>query len=255
VSSGDRRSQIAVLYLVGALALYLGGNDAALAYVKPSLQPLLLASGAVLIGLGVVAAVRHVRDQDWHQPHGPRVAWLLALPALALVLIAPPALGAFAASRQPVLAPPTIQAGPTGQAAAGDDQAWIPPLVPNGDGGAVALTLADYVVRDYDAPHTLAGIRVRLVGFVTPQQPGRDGYLLTRFAINCCAADATAYKVAVRGDPVPRGPDTWLEVEGRWQQRTGGDPDQPSEEPPLLLAESIRVIEQPTLPYESGMSF
>ena len=119
----------------------------------------------------------------------------------------------------------------------------------------MALTLADYVVRDYDAPHTLAGIRVRLVGFVTPQQPGRDGYLLTRFAINCCAADATAYKVAVRGDPVPRGPDTWLEVEGRWQQRTGGDPDQPSEEPPLLLAESIRMIEQPTLPYESGMSF
>jgi uncharacterized repeat protein (TIGR03943 family) len=121
----------------------------------------------------------------------------------------------------------------------------------------VPLTLAEYVVRDYDAPRTLAGIRVRLVGFVTPQQPGRDGYLLTRFAINCCAADATAYKVAVHGDPVPRGPDTWLEVEGRWQQRqhTDSDPEQPSEEPPLLLAESIRVIEQPTPPYESGMSF
>jgi hypothetical protein len=57
---------------------------------------------------------------------------------------------------------------------------------------------------------------------------------------------------------VPRGPDTWLEVEGRWQQRqrtTGSDADQPSDEPPQLLAESIRVIEQPTLPYESGMSF
>jgi uncharacterized repeat protein (TIGR03943 family) len=253
----DRRSQVAVLYLVGAMALYLGGSDAALAYVKPGLQPLLLASGAVLVGLGVVAAVRQSRDQDWHQPHGPRVAWLLALPALALVLIAPPALGAFAASRQPVLAPPTIQAGPTDQAPAGGGQDWIPPLIPNGDGAAVALTLAEYVVRDYDAPHTLAGVRVRLVGFVTPQQPGRDGYLLTRFAINCCAADATAYKVAVHGDPVPRGPDTWLEVEGRWQprQHTDGDADQPSEEPPQLLAESIRVIEQPTLPYESGMSF
>ena len=252
----DRRSQVAVLYLVGAMALYLGGSDAALAYVKAGLQPLLLASGAVLVGLGVVAAVRQSRDQDRHQPHGPQVAWLLALPALALVLIAPPALGAFAASRQPVLAPPTIQAGPTAQAAGGD-QDWIPPLVPNGDGAAVPLTLAEYVVRDYDAPRTLAGIRVRLVGFVTPQQPGRDGYLLTRFAINCCAADATAYKVAVHGDPVPRAPDTWLEVEGRWQQRqhTDGDADQPSEEPPLLLAESIRVIEQPTLPYESGMSF
>jgi hypothetical protein len=110
----DRRSQVAVLYLVGAMALYLGGSDAALAYVKAGLQPLLLASGAVLVGLGVVAAVRHGRDQDWHQPHGPRVAWLLALPPLALVLIAPPALGAFAASRQPVLArpPPSRPARP-----------------------------------------------------------------------------------------------------------------------------------------------
>jgi uncharacterized repeat protein (TIGR03943 family) len=254
----DRRSQVAVLLLVGAMALYLGGNDAALAYVKASQQPLLLASGAVLIGLGMVAAVRHRRDQDWHQPHGPRVAWLLALPALALVLIAPPALGAFAASRQAVQAPPTIKAAPAGQAAAGDDQSWIPPLIPNPNGDAVALTLADYVVRDYDAPHTLAGIRIRLVGFVTPQQPGRDGFLLTRFAINCCAADATAYKVAVHGDPVPRAPDTWLEVEGRWQHRqppTGGDTDRPSDEPPQFLAESIRVIEQPSLPYETGMSF
>jgi hypothetical protein len=80
------------------------------------------------------------------------------------------------------------------------------------------------LVHDYEAPHTLAGVRIRLVGFVTPQQPGRDGYLLTRFALNCCAAAATAIKVAVRGDPVPRAPDTWLEVEGRWQQRTSDDP-------------------------------
>ena len=38
----DRRSQVAVLFLVGAMALYLGGSDAALAYVKAGLQPLLV---------------------------------------------------------------------------------------------------------------------------------------------------------------------------------------------------------------------
>jgi uncharacterized membrane protein YcgQ (UPF0703/DUF1980 family) len=54
---------------------------------------------------------------------------------------------------------------------------------------------------------------------------------------------------------VPRAPDTWLEVEGRWQQRTSDDPNQPSSETPLLLAESIRVIEQPSPPYESGFPF
>jgi uncharacterized repeat protein (TIGR03943 family) len=251
----DRRSQAAVLFLVGAMALYLGGSDAALAYVKAGLQPLLLATGAILVGLAVAAVLWSRRGQDGHQPHGPRVAWLLALPPLALVLIAPPALGAFAASRQAVRPPPTNQTSPTDQAAAGTDQALFPPLIPPGDGGAVPLTLAEYMVRDYEAPHTLAGVRIRLVGFVTPQQPGRDGYLLTRFAINCCAADATAIKVAIHGDPVPRAPDTWLEVEGRWQQRTSDDPDQPASETPLLLAESIRVIEQPSPPYESGFPF
>jgi uncharacterized repeat protein (TIGR03943 family) len=251
----DRRSQAAILFLVGAMALYLGNSDAALAYVKVGLQPLLLASGAILTGLGVVAVVRYGREQDGHQPHGPRVAWLLALPPLALVLIAPPALGAFAASRQSVQPPPTRQTRPAGPAAASADPSLLPPLLPSGDGAAVPLTLAEYLVRDYEEPHSLAGVRIRLVGFVTPQQPGHDGYLLTRFAINCCAADATALKVAVHGDPVPRAPDTWLEIEGRWQRRAGDDPDQPSSGTPLLLAESIRVIEQPSPPYESGFPY
>jgi uncharacterized repeat protein (TIGR03943 family) len=251
----DRRSQAAVLLLVGAMALYLGGSDAALAYVKAGLQPLLLASGAVLVGLAVLAVVRHGRDHDGHQPHGPGVAWLLALPPLALVLIAPPALGAFAASRQAVRPPPSIQTSPAEPAAASADSSLFPPLLPPSDGAGVPLTLAEYMVRDYEAPHTLAGVGIRLVGFVTPQQPGRDGYLLTRFAISCCAADATALKVAIHGDPVPRAPDTWLEVKGRWQQRTGGDPDKPASETPVLLAESIRVIEQPSPPYESGFPF
>jgi len=122
----DRRSQAAILFLVGAMALYLGGSDAALAYVKAGLQPLLLASGVILVGLGLVAAVRYGRDQDGHEPHGPRVAWLLALPPLTLALIAPPALGAFAASRQAVRPPPTNQTSPTDQAAAGADQALFP---------------------------------------------------------------------------------------------------------------------------------
>jgi hypothetical protein len=74
-------------------------------------------------------------------------------------------------------------------------------------------------------------VRIRLVGFVT------------------------TVKVAIQGDPVQRASDTWLEVEGRWRQRTGDDPDQPSSPTPLLLAESIRVIEQPSPSYESGFPF
>ena len=66
---------------------------------------------------------------------------------------------------------------------------------------------------------------------------------------------ALALKVTIHGDPVPRAPDTWLEVEGRWQERTGDDPNQPFSGTPLLLAEAIRVIEQPSSPYENGFPY
>jgi uncharacterized repeat protein (TIGR03943 family) len=249
----DRRSQAAILFVVGAMALYLGRSDAALAYVKAGLQPLLVASGVVLVGLGLVGVAGHDHDEHGHQPHGPRVAWLLVLPSLALVLIAPPALGAFAASRQPIQPPPTIQASPSGTAAPSSDP--FPPLIPPGDGTAVPMPLAEYLARDYQEPHTLAGVRIRLLGFVTPQHRGPDSYLLTRFAISCCAADATALRVAIRGDQIVRAADTWLEVEGRWQQRTSDDPGQPTTDTAVLLAESVRPIKQPSEPYERGVSF
>jgi hypothetical protein len=108
VAVSDRRSQAAIAFMVGAMALFLGRSDAALAYVKAGLQPLLVGSGVVLLGLALAAVVGPGSDEHGHQPHGPRVAWLLALPPLALVLIAPPALGAFAASRQPIRPPAAI---------------------------------------------------------------------------------------------------------------------------------------------------
>jgi uncharacterized repeat protein (TIGR03943 family) len=250
----DRRSQAAIVFTVGVMAAYLGRSDTALAYVKAGLQPLLVASGVLLVGLALVAVVGPGPDEHGHQPHGPRVAWLLALPPLALVLIAPPALGAFAASRQPIRPPPVIHPGPTGPAAptSGDS---FPPLMPPSDGTAVPMPLGEYLARDYREPYTLAGVRIRLVGFVTPRHRGRDGYLLTRFAISCCAADATALRVAIRGDRVDRAPDTWLEVEGRWQQRTSDNPNQPPSDTAILLAESVRTIKQPSEPYERGLPF
>jgi uncharacterized repeat protein (TIGR03943 family) len=251
----DLRSQAAISFSVGAMALYLGRSDAALAYVKAGLQPWLLISGAVLVGLGLVVPARHGRDQHGQQVHGPRVAWLLALPVLALVLITPPALGSFAASRQSIQPPPTIQVKSTGEAAASGSSSLFAPLIPPGDGTAVPMSLAEYLARDYQEPHTLAGVRVRLLGFVTPQHRGRDGYLLTRFVISCCAADATALRVAIHGDVVARAPDTWLEVEGSWQQRAGDSLDQTAADTAVLLAESVRVVKQPSEPYERGFFF
>jgi hypothetical protein len=161
----------------------------------------------------------------------------------------------FGASRQAIQPPPASQARPTGQVTQATDPDPFSPLIPPGDGAAVPLTLAEHLARDYEAPHTLAGCASGWSGLPPRRTAGGPGDLLTRFALYCCAADATALKVAIHGDPVPRASDTWLEVEGCWQQGANDDPGQSSSETPLLLAESIRVIKPPSPPYENGFPF
>jgi uncharacterized repeat protein (TIGR03943 family) len=255
----DERTEGALLLAVGGVSLRLGLTDAALAYVKAGLQPALVAAGIMLLLLGTHALVRvfrhteeesdldpyqlavHEGEQEQHDDHGhahggPGVAWLLVLPLLALLLIAPPALGAFAAARQSTR--PAVST-----------QASYPPL-PDAENGAVPLNMSEYVFRGlYDPDESLRDVRVRLLGFVTPSEDPEDTYLLTRFTLNCCAADATAITVAVRGDQ-PRPADTWLEVEGEWEPRPGLEPGELSADPPLLVVQSARVVEAPSNPYE-----
>lgn len=264
----DERTQGALLLAVGGIALRLGLTDVALAYVKTSMQPLLVLTGVVLIVLGLGSIVRAFRSPEASEEaeeeavdhaalhgyaavhgdgedelatevhehtHGASVAWLLVLPLLALLLVAPPALGAFAAGRQPTRPPVTTQTS-------------YPPL-PDPVDGAVPLTMSEYVFRAlYDDDRSLEGERIRLTGFVTPNEDG-EGYLLSRFTLSCCAADATAVNVQVLGDQ-DWPADTWLEVEGHWRPRPDADPGVPSLDPPLLDAEASRPIDPPAQPYE-----
>ena len=233
----DRRSQAAVLFLVGAMALYLGRSDAALAYVKAGLQPLLLASGAILMGLGVAAALWYRREQDGQQPHGPR--WPGYWPSRRWPWSSSPR-PPWRLRGQPAPHPaaPHQPDQPNRPGGGRSRPGPVPPADPPGDGAAVPLTLAEYMVRDYEAPHTLAGVRIRLVGFVSPtrgQQLPADP--LRHHLLRGRRHRPQGHHPRRPGPPCPR---TWLEVEGRWQQRSRDDPDQPVSETPLLLAESIR---------------
>jgi uncharacterized repeat protein (TIGR03943 family) len=247
----DERTQGALLLAMGGMALRLGLTDAALAYVKEGLQPLLVGSGVVLIVLGLSTVLRafraadvegatepagdlHGHHHDADHAHSPAVAWLLVGPLLALLLIAPPPLGSFAAARQSTqpTEPASISLGP----------------LPTMEGGAVPLSLTEFTVRAlYDETTSLEGVPVRLIGFVTPDED--DDYLLTRFSMTCCAADAQARTVGITGDQV-RPADTWLEVEGQWEPRPGAEPGHPGGQAPLLVVDSVRVISEPAQPYE-----
>jgi uncharacterized repeat protein (TIGR03943 family) len=84
------------------------------------------------------------------------------------------------------------------------------------------------------------------VGFVTPDARG-GGFLLTRFVVTCCAADARPLRVAIRGltPPWPAA-DTWLEITGTWRPERRAVED---ERPPVLDATELHTVPAPTNPY------
>jgi len=233
-----------MLILVGAMALWLGLTDAALAYVRGALRPPLVVSGVVLLVLAGAALRRRDPDRggDGHEHGAPRSGWLLALPVLVLLLlVAPPALGSFAASRQ----------ANTAASAADDPGGAFPPLA-EPVGGAVPLSVSEFVTRAlYDQGRSLAGARVRLLGFAAPEKGG--GYLLTRFNLFCCAADGQAYQVEVRGDGASRPADQWLVVEGRWLPQRVFDGIAPSGVVPALRVDSVTPVGAPADPYEHNL--
>lgn len=218
-----------------------------LRYVQAALRPYLLVSGATLVLLGLTAALLTARTppQDGepgagadHHGHrhgsaGPRVAWLLALPALALLLFPPPALGSYSAERE------------AAQRAAQGVGTF--PALPSGD--PVDLTLGQFTSRAvYDRGRSLAGRTVRLTGFVTRGDGGT--WYVTRLHVTCCAADATTSKVEVRGAAAQSPPptDTWVTVTGTWHPTGALGTD--AAWPPVLTAGSVRTVRQPADPYE-----
>jgi uncharacterized repeat protein (TIGR03943 family) len=112
----------------------------------------------------------------------------------------------------------------------------------------VDLTVAGFVTLAlYDPDHQLEDQIVRLTGFVTSPR-GPDGEVrLTRFTLSCCAADAWATSVTLRGLAGPPPPDdTWVTVEGTWR------PDPSGHEPPAptLAIATLRAVPTPADPYE-----
>ncbi|MER5517636.1 TIGR03943 family protein [Streptomyces sp. NPDC002763] len=226
-----------LLCLVGAAALRITlFGDLYLRYVQASLRPYLITSGIALILLGLTTAALRSRTTDDHDHdhhnHGPRIAWLLTLPALALLFFPPPALGSYSAERE------AAQRAEQGVGAF--------PALPAGN--PVSLTLAEFSSRAvYDSGRSLTGRTVRMTGFVTSGSDGGTWYL-TRLMVTCCAADATTSKVEIRGEDAPLT-DTWVTVTGTWHPkgRLGSD----AAWPPVLDAKSAHAVRQPSDPYET----
>ncbi|MEU9731074.1 TIGR03943 family protein [Streptomyces sp. NPDC048002] len=226
-----------LLLLTGAAILRISlFSTLYLRYVQAGLRPYLVVSGAVLVVLGAVSALTARRaggeehEHDEHPGHhGPGVAWLLALPALALLLFPPPALGSYSAERE--------------AAARAAQGVGTFPELPAGD--PVTLTLGEFGSRAvYDSERSLTGRTVRLTGFVTHDA---EGWYVTRLAVSCCAADAATAKAEIRGADAPPD-DTWITVTGTWHPE--GELGSEAAWPPAVDVTSVERIAEPADPYE-----
>ncbi|WP_238011976.1 TIGR03943 family protein [Dactylosporangium sp. AC04546] len=241
----NRQAQAVILLLVGGAVLRASLTGQYLNYVKPSLQPYLIASGALLVIAGIFTLWYELRpghkhehehdhadDGHGHGPGGPRVAWLLLAPVIGLLLVAPPALGSYAAGR-------------SGSALV--EKSDFAPL-PAGD--PVRISMLDYASRAvFDQGVSLGDRRVELTGFAM-RGPG-GAWLLARMMVSCCAADARPVKIALDGDlPDGLAEEQWLRVTGRYTSRQIKDSVN-GETIPYLEVSEVTLIPAPQEQYES----
>ncbi|UXY25627.1 TIGR03943 family putative permease subunit [Streptomyces sp. HUAS TT20] len=261
-----RPIQAILLVLSGLGLLHISlFTDLCLRYVKEGMRPMLVASGTVLLILGVAEAWSQLRQlrggrsdedtphqdhtHDNHTPddhahgdsgHGhdhsavPRVAWLLLLPALSLLFYAPPALGAYTAARQ---APKAVS-----------EQAHFDPLP---TASPLPMTLTDFTTRvQQDRKRAIKGRSIQMTGFVTPGKQAGSWYL-TRIILTCCAADAQSIKIRIYGGPA-LPPNTWVSVTGTWHP--GGTLGTKSA-PVALDARTVKKITRPANGYTDNLPF
>jgi len=234
------RTQAFVLLLFGGALLRLATTDALLRYVRPVARPWVLLAGAAIVALALwslfapASAAGDGPDdpgehQDEHGHHGSsRAAWLVLAPVVAILVIAPPALGAYSAKRLPVSAikPPSRHF----------------PALTGAD--PVPMSLLDYYSRAaFDDGRTLTGHHVALTGFVLRGEP--DGFQLSRLVITCCAADAQPVVVSVQTSTTAPSRDTWVTVTGTFGGLSPSDATVP-----VLRADAVTSVHQPANPYD-----
>ncbi|MDQ1028239.1 putative repeat protein (TIGR03943 family) [Streptomyces umbrinus] len=180
------------------------------------------------------AHARTDADADAHAHREPRISWLLVLPLLALILVAPPALGSYSAMR-------------TGTAL--QKQPWGFADLPAGD--TIRLNLVDYAGRvAYDNGRSLDHRHIKIAGLLALDRDGTP--YLVRMALSCCAADAQPVKIGLTGriPPVLR-PDTWLEATGTYTTKQTKDPVNDGIIPFLHVTE-LKPVKAPRDPYDES---
>lgn len=186
--------------------------------------------GAVILTIATVGRFASARS-DQEEPLSSKEAWgigVIVLPVVVVLALPPASLSSFAASRRSSFAS-------AGFVTSAEDVAQ----------GEISLADVAGARRDEGAMKALverAGAEVDFTGFVTRDPSmAADEFVLTRFLISCCVADALSVEVRVVGAPPGEfGEDDWVRVAGKIYP-VGGEV--------ILDAEGIEAVARPKRPY------
>lgn len=215
-------------------------------FVQQHMKWPLLAAAIVLIIFGVYEGIKGAaqenRDPDSvNRSAGPAVGWLLLLPLLVLISVAPTGLGAAAAERVDAYTPTEAT------------ERFAPLEESN---GPIEMRVLDFLERaTWDESRSLEGTTIRLEGLVVNDEDVPDGFRLTRFMVSCCAADGIPLQVDIRNAGAPLADETWVIADVIWRPPEVSFEDTVGEW--IIEADAVNITVVPNAPndpYESPYS-
>ena len=237
----NRLGRAALLVWLGAMTLRLILNGEFGWFVQQRMRIPLLISAAVLFIFGLYEVYEGTTPEAQESDVArisvaPRVGWLMILPFLVLLSVAPTALGAVAAERVDAVIP--VEG--SGEFTEISSQS-----------GPVEMQVSEFLNRAvWDDSGSLEGVLVRLEGLVVNDESLPNGFKLTRFQVSCCAADGLPLQVTVRGTPALED-DTWVIADVEWIPPATPYKELEGEWVVEADAINVTVSDTPKDPYES----
>jgi uncharacterized repeat protein (TIGR03943 family) len=237
---GDKmKTRLKALALIG-MGLFLCSrfiNGALFYYINERFLWLILFAslGFILVGMSYRYRPQHAHhhEHDGHEHY--QFSWfglfLVLLPVALGLLMPPKPLGAAAMVNRDISIDSLTSASNT--------------IIAKPKGNRNVLDwLIDF--RTAKDPAAFAGEEAKVIGFVyRDDRFAPEEFMVARFVLSCCAADASPLGLVVRWpEGASLADDSWVEVEGHFEPgRFAG------EEMPILIAESVTPTEIPERPY------
>ncbi|MCF2971643.1 TIGR03943 family protein [Synechococcus sp. Nb3U1] len=226
--------EAAGLMLLGILLVVYRWRGTLLMLISPSYVNVALLAGLCLLGLGI--------GRWWGATHTHETHSSLLGPRLGAGLLLLTAILGFWIEPQPLSSQTALNRGvsPYLGVSRSQPQAFRPKIDPR------QRTLLDWVrtLDVYPDPYNYVDQPVRVQGFVIPEERP-DHFVLARFLVSCCAADAYPVGLPVRwANADELAADSWLRIEGQMAVEPINGTSQL-----VIVAQQVEPIPVPMNPY------